>query len=379
MSTAPATGTAPGSTPVAGPVAGPVGVEPLTPAAPVPAADVSRVRRARLRPARRVRLVLAGLGVAAVGSVLVRVLLGDYVVALADLLPILRGEMLPDAPGASFIVMEAKLPRALLGALAGSAFGAAGSMFQTTLRNPLASPDIIGISLGASAAAVVALTVLDAQGLWLPAAALAGALAVSLLMLAVARGTALAGQRMVLVGIGIAALLASVIQLVMTRTSVQDAQAALVWLTGSLARATWPVIGLLALSLAVLAPLLATCSAWMRLAELGEDVSTTLGAPAGRARLGLLVAVAMAAAATSATGPIAFVAFVAGPIARRLCGGRPSLWAAALVGAVVVVLSDFAGDYLIPDVNLPVGVVTGALGAPLMVAVVVAAGRAGRA
>jgi iron complex transport system permease protein len=311
--------------------------------------------------------------------VLVRVLLGDYLVAITDLVAILRGDTLPHAPGASFIVMEAKLPRAVIGALAGLAFGAAGAMFQTTLRNPLASPDVIGISLGASAAAVVALTFLDAQGVWLPAAALAGAVTVSLLMYAVGRGTVLAGQRMVLVGIGVAALLSSVIQLVMTRTSIQDAQDALVWLTGSLARATWPVIGLLAAALLVLAPLLAVCGPWMRLAELGDDLSATLGAPAGRARLGLLVAVAMAAAATSATGPIAFVAFVSGPIARRLCRGRPSLWAAALVGAVIVVLSDFAGDYLIPDVNLPVGVVTGALGAPLMLAVLVSAGRAGKA
>ncbi len=341
--------------------------------------DVVRVRRARRRPVRRVRLVVALLSTAALLAVLVRVLLGDYVVALADLLPILRGETVPDAPGASFIVMEAKLPRAVIGALAGMAFGAAGAMFQTTLRNPLASPDIIGISLGASAAAVIALTVLDAQGIWLPAAALAGALAVSLLMYAVGRGTSLAGQRMVLVGIGIAALLGSVIQLVMTRTSIHDAQAALVWLTGSLARATWPVIGLLALSMLVLGPLLALCARRMRLAELGDDLSTTLGVPAGRARLGLVVAVALAAVATSATGPIAFVAFLSGPIARRLCGGRPSLWAAALVGAVVVVASDFAGDYLIPDVNLPVGVVTGALGVPLMIAVVIAAGRAGKA
>jgi len=342
-------------------------------------ADLARVVRARRRPARRVRLAIAALAVAAVAAVLVRVLLGDYVVALADLWPILRGETLPDAPGASFIVMEAKLPRALVGLLAGAAFGAAGAMFQTTLRNPLASPDIIGISLGASAAAVVALTFLDAQGIWLPAAALLGALAVSLLMYAVGRGTALAGQRMVLVGIGVAALLSSVIQFVMTRTSVQDAQAALVWLTGSLARATWPVIGLLTVSLLVLAPLLAVCSWWMRLAELGDDLSTTLGAPAGRARLGLVVAVALAAVATSATGPIAFVAFLAGPLARRLCGRRASLWAAALVGAVVVVLADFAGDYLIPDVNLPVGVVTGAVGAPLMLAVIITAGRAGKA
>ena len=343
------------------------------------AVDLARVVRARRRPLRRVRLVIAALALATLGAVLVRVLLGDYVVALADLVPILRGETLPDAPGASFIVMEAKLPRALVGAIAGMAFGASGAMFQTTLRNPLASPDIIGISLGASAAAVMALTLLDAQGIWLPAAALAGALAVALLMYAVGRGTLLAGQRMVLVGIGIAALLSSVIQLVMTRTSIQDAQAALVWLTGSLARATWPVIGLLTAAVLVLAPLLAVCSRWMRLSELGDDLSTTLGAPAGRARLGLVVAVALAAVATSATGPIAFVAFLAGPVARRLCGGRPSLWAAALVGAVIVVVSDFAGDYLIPDVNLPVGVVTGALGAPLMIAVIVAAGRAGKA
>ena len=343
------------------------------------AGDLARVVRARRRPLRRVRLVVAALAVATLGAVLVRVLLGDYVVALADLVPILRGETLPNAPGASFIVMEAKLPRALVGAIAGMAFGASGAMFQTTLRNPLASPDIIGISLGASAAAVIALTFLDAQGIWLPAGALAGALAVSLLMYAVGRGTLVAGQRMVLVGIGIAALLSSVIQFVMTRTSIQDAQAALVWLTGSLARATWPVIGLLSAAVLVLAPLLALCARWMRLAELGDDLSTTLGAPAGRARLGLVVAVALAAVATSATGPIAFVAFLAGPIARRLCGGRPSLWAAALVAAVIVVVSDFAGDYLIPDVNLPVGVVTGALGAPLMIAVIIAAGRAGKA
>jgi iron complex transport system permease protein len=341
--------------------------------------DLARIVRARRRPLRRVRLVIAALAVTMVAAVLVRILLGDYVVALADLVPILRGETLPDAPGASFIVMEAKLPRALAGAVAGMAFGASGAMFQTTLRNPLASPDIIGISLGASAAAVIALTFLDAQGIWLPVAALAGALAVSILMYAVGRGTLVAGQRMVLVGIGVAALLASVIQFVMTRTSIQDAQAALVWLTGSLARVTWPVIGLLTLAVLVLAPLLAVCAGWMRLAELGDDLSTTLGAPAGRAHLGLVVAVALAAVATSATGPISFVAFLAGPIARRLCRGRPSLWAAALVGAVIVVVSDFAGDYLVPDVNLPVGVVTGALGAPLMIAVVVAAGRAGKA
>ena len=199
-------------------------------------------------------------------------------------------------------------------------------------------------------------------------------------MYAVGRGTSFAGQRMVLVGIGIAALLASVIQFVMTRTSIQDAQAALVWLTGSLARATWPVISVLGRRARGSR---CRCSCCSCAACASPSSATTCrrrsGAPASGARLALVAAVALAAVATAATGPIAFIAFVSGPIARRLCGGRPSLWAAALTGAVIVVLSDFVGDYLIPDVNLPVGVVTGAIGAPLMIAVIVAAGRAGKA
>lgn len=342
-------------------------------------ADVRLVARARRRPLHRTRLVIGVLLLLALAVVLARVLLGEYTVTITDFVRILRGESIEAAPGASFIVMEAKLPRAVLGALAGAAFGAAGAMFQTTLRNPLASPDIIGISLGASAAAVVVITFYDGQGFVVPLAALAGALAVSLAMYLVARGTSFAGQRMVLMGIGIAALLGSVIQFVMTRTSIQDAQAALVWLTGSLNRASWPLIAVLAVGIALLLPALAANVRRMRVAELGDDLSATLGSPASGARLGLLIAVALSAFATAATGPISFVAFLSGPIARRLTGGRTSLWAAALVGAVIVVGSDYLGDYLIPDVNLPVGVVTGALGAPIMLAVVIAAGRRGKA
>lgn len=342
-------------------------------------ADVALVSAARRRPLRRTGLVVMALALATLGVVLARVLLGEYTVAFVDFVRILGGQTIEAAPSASFIVLEAKLPRALLGAMAGAAFGASGAMFQTTLRNPLASPDIIGISLGASAAAIVMITFLDGQGVDVPAAALAGALAVSLLIWVIGRGTSFAGQRMVLAGIGMAALLSSVIQYVMTRTSIYDAQAALVWLTGSLNRATWELIALLALAFVVLVPALAVLARRMRLAELGDDLSTTLGAPASGARLGLVVAVALAAVATATTGPIAFVAFLAGPISRRLTGGRASLWTAALVGAIVVVASDFAGDYLIPDVNLPVGVVTGALGAPLMLLAIAHAGRSGKA
>ena len=116
------------------------------------------VRTARRRPARRHRLVIGGLSLVLFGAFAARVLLGDFTFTIPDFFRILFGE---EIPGASFILMESKLPRAVLGVLVGVAFGVGGAIFQTTLRNPLASPDIIGVSLGASAAAVFAIVALD--------------------------------------------------------------------------------------------------------------------------------------------------------------------------------------------------------------------------
>ena len=126
----------------------------LTPAKtqvePAPDPDLAIVRNARRAPIRRHRIVLAGLGVTVLVAFFVRVLLGDFTVTIPDFMRILAGVQIP---GASYIVMESKLPRAVLAVLVGIAFGVGGAIFQTTLRNPLASPDVIGVSLGASAAA----------------------------------------------------------------------------------------------------------------------------------------------------------------------------------------------------------------------------------
>lgn len=117
-----------------------------------PTADAAdAVRRARRAPRRHHRRLVAGLVLVLVGAFAARVLLGDYTVTIPDFLGILGGEQIP---GATYIVMESKLPRAVLAVLVGIAFGVGGAIFQTTLRNPLASPDIVGVSLGASAAAV---------------------------------------------------------------------------------------------------------------------------------------------------------------------------------------------------------------------------------
>lgn len=319
------------------------------------------VRRARRVAARRHRLVVAGLTVLVLGAFLVRVLLGDFTVTFPDFLRILGGEQIP---GATFIVMEAKLPRAVLGVLVGAAFGLGGAIFQTTLRNALASPDIIGVSMGASAAAVFAIVTLDLEGPAVSAFAIGGALAVSLVVRLVAGSHG--GYRIVLVGVGSAAFLSAVVQYLFTRANIYDAQAALGWLTGSLARANWALIAQLAIALAVLLPLVAWLAGSLRLSELGQDTASALGSSPRRTDALLVLAVLLVSVAVASAGPVSFAGFLAGPIAKALNAGRTTLLGAMLTGAALVTAADHVGAYLIADLTLPVGVVTGACGAPFL-------------
>ena len=334
--------------------------------------DPGPLRRARRGPARRRRLVLVVLAVLLLGVVAARVLLGDYTITVPDAVRIVRGA---EIPGASYILLETKLPRAVLGVLVGVALGTAGAVFQTTLRNPLASPDVIGVSVGASAAAVYAIVGLGLAGPAVSLAAVAGALVVSAAV-RLAAGPA-GGHRLVLVGVAAAAALTSGIHYLFTRADVWDAQLALRWLTGSLNGADWPTIRLLGLALLVLLPALAALARSLRVAELGTDTAAGLGVPARRTDVVLVVAVVLTAVAVAAAGPVAFVSFAAGPISRAANRGRTTLVGAAMVGAVVVVGADYVADYLVLDVNLPVGVVTGALGAPFLLWLL-ARGRTGR-
>jgi iron complex transport system permease protein len=313
------------------------------------------------------------------------VLLGSYLVSIPDFFRLLAGE---NIPGASFIVMENRLPRAVVGIMVGVAFGLAGSIFQTMLRNPLASPDIIGISYGASASAVAAMVLFGATGLAVSAAAMGGALAVALLIYLLSHRHAgpsnAASSRLILVGIGFAAILQALVHYLLTRADIQTAQAALVWLNGSLNSSNWDRAGALAGCLLILLPAVAALARSLRGLEMGDDAAAGLGVRVAPARLYLIVAaVLLAAAATAAAGPVAFIAFLSAPIARRLLGGRGSLAVSALVGAVIVLAADFAAATLIPayltgGTTLPVGVVTGALGAPFLLWLLVSTNRVGR-
>jgi iron complex transport system permease protein len=321
------------------------------------------------------------------------VLLGSYTVTIPDFFRILAAHFTggPKIPGASFIVMENKLPRAVTGTLIGAAFGLSGGLFQTMLRNPLASPDVIGISYGASAAAVTAIVVFGASGTVISGAALAGALGVAALIYAVSRrrglgsgpasggGSDAAGNRLILAGVGIAAALQAVVSFLMTRADIRTAADALVWLNGSLNAASWDRAGILGLALLVLIPAVASLAGRLRILELGDDAAAGLGVRVGGTRLAVVVtAVALAAAGTAAAGPVAFVAFLAGPIARRFVR-RASLPASALTGALIVLAADYVAANIAPlllhGTVLPVGVVTGALGAPFLLWLLVSSNR----
>jgi iron complex transport system permease protein len=324
-------------------------------------ADVALVRRARRGPRRRYVVVLAGLAAVAGAAFAVNVLLGDYTYTVPDFFRILLGE---EIPVASYLLMDSKLPRAVLGVLVGLCFGAGGATFQATLRNPLASPDVVGVTWGASAAAVFAVLMLGLRGTPVALAAIIGAVAVALLIRSV--GGAVGGHRLILVGVALTAALASIVQYLLSRAAIWDVQLALQWLAGSLHAADWATVRALAVAMVVLLPLLGILARSLRTTQLGDDLAAGLGTSRRDPELLLLVAVLLVAFAVAASGPIAFVAFMAGPTARALNGGRTTIVGAAIVGVALVLTADFVGHYLIGDITVPVGVLTGAGGAPFL-------------
>ena len=322
---------------------------------------VHAVTAVERRRRRRRLLVGASLTATTLAVVLVTLAVGELPLAPGEVLATLVGR---GDPTATLVLVEFRAPRLVLGVLVGLALGLAGGLFQSVLGNPLASPDVIGVTQGAGVGAVLALLVLGLSGTWVPVAALAGAAVVAGLNLLLAARGGLTGQRFVLCGIGLAFVASSVLGYLLTRSDVRTAHEALVWLSGSVAGATWDGNARLAVALVVLVPAALALSSGLRMLGLGDDTATALGVRAGRVRVAaLLTGTALAAVATAAAGPVAFVALASAPIARRLVGeGRVALPAAALVGVCVVTASDLAGQHLLPDRSVPVGVVTGLLG-----------------
>ncbi|MFD4875538.1 FecCD family ABC transporter permease [Streptomyces sp. NPDC058420] len=326
----------------------------------------------------RPRLLLTGVGVT-FGAFLLfcwGLTIGDYPVAFTDVIRALWGS--GDA-GTVIVVQDLRLPRALVGLLVGIAFGVSGAVFQTMTRNPLASPDMIGLTEGAGTAVVAAVVLGWTGGLGLSTLGLLGALATALLVYVLAWKGGATGYRIILVGIGVSWICSSATNFLVARGNRFEAEAALGWLVGNLNGRTWNQVDSLAIALAVLLPVTLGMGRWTRTLMLGDDVAAGLGTPVQPVRLALLLAgVGLVAFGTAAAGPVAFVALACPQIAQRLAGtSSPPPLVSGLTGALVVLGSDLLAREAIPGTELPVGIVTGALGAPVLLWLLIRANRAG--
>lgn len=282
----------------------------------------------------------------------------------------------PLANADTFRVEEVRAPRAFGSVVAGFGLGVAGVVTQSVLRNPLASPDVIGVTAGAGAAAVVILAggsgLVFAAGASLATAAVAGGLVAGVLVIGFAWSyapgrTGLRPGRVVLVGLGVNAGLGALSYWLLLRADVPDLTAALIWLSGSLGQSHYATSVPAAVVVVAVSAVLVASQRWLRLLRFDDVTIRSLGVrPAGAQLMQIALAVVVASAATAVAGPIGFVAFVAPQIAWRLThGGEPTLFTAGLVGAVIVLAADLLGREAFP-VNLPVGLVTAACGGPFL-------------
>ncbi|PQZ47885.1 ABC transporter permease [Ochrobactrum sp. MYb15] len=336
---------------------------------------IEELTRGRKRSHRNRLLLIAALTTVLVAFFALTLTLGQSFTPPGDVMRVLLGETVP---GANFTVGQLRLPRAILSVLAGLSFGLGGVAFQTMLRNPLASPDIIGISLGASAAAVFAIVVLSMSGPAVSIFAVVSGLGVALLVYALSSRNGVAGTRLILVGIGVSAMLESFIAYILSSAPAWNLQEAMRWLTGSVNGARLDQVTPLFFALIIFGGLLLSRTRDLESLRLGDDTASALGTKVAQTRIIVVIAaVGMISFATAVAGPISFVAFLSGPIASRVLRNNGSLLVpAALIGAILVLAGDYIGQFMLPG-RYPVGVVTGALGAPYLIYLIVRVNRTG--
>ena len=304
---------------------------------------------------------------------------GDFPIGLPQVIATIfgRGEQVDE-----FVIMDLRMPRALAGVVVGIALGVSGALTQSIARNPLASPDVLGITNGASAVAVFLVTVsgvtaaavVDSVGL--SAAALMGGLGTGLLVYFLAWRRGIDGLRLILIGISVSAVMEALTTWLLVTADIRDVAQAQAWLIGSLDDRSWDEVRIALWGTLVLLIVVAGAAFQFKPMHLGDDVAAGLGVRYSAVRAVLLLcAVLLAGVAVSAAGPIPFVALVAPQVAMRLARcPTPPMVASALVGALLLTGSDLVARTALP-VSLPVGVVTAAIGGPFLVYLLVRANR----
>ncbi len=329
-----------------------------------------------LRQRRRRWIIVTGLLSVLAGTLCCAMLLfGDKIYPIEEIVASLFGRQIA---GISFIVITLRLPRMLAGLFAGFAFGVAGYLFQTILRNPLANPNVLGITSGSSAAAVLCMTVLHTSDTMVSVASIIAGFATVMIMYGLSRGESFSIGRLILIGIAMQAMLDAVISYLLLASAQQDLPAALQWLSGSLNGVQIEKLPSLIVTVIFLTVVAILFGKSLTTLALGEEIAISLGVAVNQTRILLVVSsVLLIAMATAVTGPIAFISFLAGPIANRLAGiGFSNIIPAGLVGADLVLLADLTGQFAFAY-RFPVGVVTGLLGAPYLIWLLIRMNREG--
>lgn len=309
----------------------------------------------------RGRLVAAVLSGGILVVFITSLLIGDFALPLRDVLAALFGR---GDGGAHFLVVEVRVPRALTAIGVGAALALSGAIFQSIVRNPLGTPEIIGFTQGSSAGAVAGITLAGATGIVLSGWALAGGVVAALAVWFFAFRRNALGYRLIIVGIGVGAMLNAVTWWLLTRANLATAQSAMAWLIGSLSARSWTHVAVIGSALLILAFPLLFGARVLRVLEMGDDAATGLGVRVPHATGWLIaLAVTLCALAVSLAGPVPFIALAAPQVARRLARSPGvTLFNSALLGALLLLISDVVAQHAWPGKALPVGVVTGVVG-----------------
>lgn len=302
------------------------------------------------------------LAILALTIALVSITTGSYEISATQALDALTGG---GSATDRFIVRDQRLPRALAALLVGAALGASGTIFQTLSRNPLGSPDIVGFTTGSATGGLVAILVAGSpSGNSITIATILGGLLTTTLVVLFTLRRGLTGDRLILSGIALGAMLAAINDYLLSRAPIEAAETAKAWQYGSLNAISWPPLVPLTLALAVLLPIALTMNRSLRTLELGDDLATAMGLPTQRVRLwAIIIGIALCGIAVATAGPIGFLALAAPHLARSLTHSPGiSIATAAVMGSTILVTADLLASRLLSPFQIPVGLVTSAIG-----------------
>lgn len=330
---------------------------------------------------RRARRPLSGRGRWGIG-ILSALLLVTFIASLSigdTVIPPLRviEALFETDGGVRMVVIDWRMPRALAAIVFGAALALSGTIFQTITRNPLGSPDVIGLTTGAYTGALLVMTTGGGSGFSVAVAAILGGFATAALVAALVAGRGALGYRIVIVGIGVSAVLAALNAWMLLRARLEVAISAAIWGAGSLNGVGWQQASLPMVVVLALIGVLMCARRALWVIELGDDIGTSLGGRMSLSKAGLVaIAVGMTGVVTAVVGPIAFVALAAPHLARLIVkNGTAHLVATAMMGATLLVVADVIGQNAVPKQALPVGVVTLVLGGAYLIFLVLRTAR----